>query len=192
MVAPMPVRRLAQNARTVISGLGTSPALRLRSAVRVAIGVAGFLAGIHRLEAQTATQVVTFSVIRPALTAMTSPSAAFNTSSIRPSVNSTSSTRASVTGSNYAISTNESNQKIAASLVAPMPRGVSLAASLTPPVGAWSRGATQLGVTARDVVGGVSRSSSDSLALEYTLVARADAPRATLNTVVTFTITGGV
>jgi hypothetical protein len=175
MVAPMPVRRLAQNARTVISGLETSPALRLRSAVRVAIGVAGFLAGIHRLEAQTATQVVTFSVIRPALTAMTSPSAAFNTSSIRPSVNSTSSTRASVTGSNYAISTNESNQKIAAS-----------------PVGAWSRGATQLGVTARDVVGGVSRSSSDSLALEYTLVARADAPRATLNTVVTFTITGGV
>lgn len=77
-------------------------------------------------------------------------------------------------------------------LDAPMPRGVSLAASLTPPDGAWTAGATPLGDTAMDVIGGVSRANTAALPLEYTLTARAGSPRLAQSKVVTYTITGGV
>lgn len=150
---------------------------------------AALLLGVHRVDAQTATQTVTFSVIRAASTAMLAPATVFNVPSVHTGA---TATRASVAGSSYAISTNESNQKIALSLDAPLPRGVTLAAALTPPAGAWSTGATPLGNTARDVVGGVTQSTAEELSLEYTLTNRANAPRSALNSVVTFTITGGV
>ena len=190
MVATMPAylcliprRRPSARAVEVVAGG------RLRTAVTIGLCTAALVLGVQRVHAQTATQLVTFSVIRPARTAMMASATTFNAPSLHKDGKST---RASVSGSSFAISTNESNQKIAASLNAPMPRGVSLAASLTPPAGAWTAGVTPLGGTARDVVGGVSRASADALALEYTLTARADAPRSSLKTVVTFTITGGV
>ena len=162
---------------------------RLRSAVRMVFCAASLLLSAQLVQAQTATQVVTFSVIRAARTAMMASATTFNVPSLNTAGNST---RAAITGSSYAFSTNEANQKIAASLDAPMPRGVSLAAALTPPVGAWSTGVTPLGNTARDVVGGVSQSSADALSLQYTLTSRTDVPRSALRTSVTFTITGGV
>jgi hypothetical protein len=147
--------------------------------------LAGSLA--NRAEAQVAFQTVQFSVILPPRTTMVATSSSFKASV--PVAG--KSTQASVSGSSYGISTNEVNQKIAASLNAPMPRGASLVAALTPPVGAWSAGATALGATATDVVGGVSHTSVDALGLQYTLIARRDAPRQDFKTVVTFTITGG-
>lgn len=154
-------------------------------------GLTTLLAGAttERAAAQVAFQVVHFSVILPPRNAMTAPSSVFSPLSPRTAGQPT---RASVAGSSYGISTNEVNQKIAASLDANLPRGVSLAASLTPPVGAWTAGTTALSSTARDVVGGVSHTSVDALSLEYTLIARADLPRQVAKTVVTYTITGGV
>lgn len=161
----------------------------LRSAARIGVCAAAIMCGVNALEAQTASQIVRFSVVLAPHTAMSAPSPAFSTPLARSA---REATRASVAGSSYAISTNESNQKIAASLDAPMPGGVSLAASLTPPIGAWSTGATPLGDTARDVVGGISRTSTNALPLDYMLSGRVDMPRLAPKRVVTFTITGGV
>lgn len=157
----------------------------------VVAGLSVLLAGglTNRVEAQTAFQTVHFSVMLPPRNTMTAKSIALNLPSARTAG---TATQASVSGSSYAITTNEENQKIAASLSTAMPRGVSLLASLTPPAGAWTNGATTLGGTARDVVGGVSHTNVDALAVEYTLTTRADVSRQTLKTVVTFTITGGV
>ena len=179
----IPRRRTSAHAVKVVAG-GCR-----RSVALIGLCAASLLLSGQRAEAQTATQLVTFSVIRPARTAMLASATTFSAPSLPADGKST---RASVTGSSYAINTNESNQKIAASLDAPMPRGFSLAASLTPPAGAWSTGATPLGAAARDVVGGVSRANSDALSLEYTLTTPAHLPRSAPRAVVTFTITGGV
>lgn len=159
-----------------------------RTAVRIGASALAVMSATA-VQAQTATQTVRFSVVMAPRTAMSASSPAFST---QPRSVAGVSTRASIAGSSYAFSTNESNQKIAASLNEPMPRGITLAASLMPPVGAWSAGATSLGNTARDVIGGVSRASAEALPLEYTYSARGDMPRVNPKRVVTFTITGGV
>lgn len=149
---------------------------------------AGLLAAAPTLGAQTATQVVTFSVIRAPSTAMTFATSSLAAPARRAVVEAT---RASVNGSTYTINTTEANQKITASLHAPLPRDVSLSLSLAPPTGAWSSGPTTLLDAATDVVGRISQVSADALSMEYTITARTDAPRRTMKPVVAFTITGG-
>lgn len=139
--------------------------------------------------AQTATQTVTFSVVsmsRAAVSGTASPII------VRMATASGAPTSASVGGTSYAITTNESNQKIAASLDEPMPSGVSLAVSLAAPAGAASAGSKNLGIASADVVTGISGVSAMALPIVYTLSATAGAPVAPRKRVVTFTITAGM
>ena len=139
--------------------------------------------------AQTATQTVTFSVVsmsRASVSGTASPII------VRTATASGAPTSASMGGTSYAITTNESNQKIAASLDEPMPSGLSLAVSLAAPAGAASAGTTNLGTASADVVTGISGVSAMALPIVYTLSASADASLAPRKRLVTFTITAGM
>jgi hypothetical protein len=138
--------------------------------------------------AQTASQTVTYSVVsmsRAAVSGTASPIL------VRTATVSRAPTSASVSGTSFAITTNEANQKIAASLDEPMPSGVSLAVSLAAPAGATSAGTANLGATSTDVVTGISRVSAEALPIVYTLRASASALALSQTRVVTFTITAG-
>lgn len=140
------------------------------------------------LEAQTATQTVTFSVIsssRAAIASIATPM------TVRAAITNSTTTSASMAGSSYAITTNELNQKISASLNEAMPSGLSLAVSLSPPAGASSRGTTRLGATAADVVTGISAANATSLPLVYTLTA-SNVPGRSNHRIVTYTVTAGL
>ena len=95
-------------------------------------------------------------------------------------------------GASYAVTTNESNQKITASLDQPLPSGVMLEVSLAPPAGAVSTGNISLSTAAADVVTGISSTAATSLPITYRLSASAavgmSAPEARI---VTFTIVSG-
>ena len=140
------------------------------------------------LEAQTATQTVTFSVVSSSQASISSVAMPMTVRTVSTKRTSTS---ASVAGSSYAIATNESNQKISASLSEALPSGLSLAVSLSPPAGAASRGVTQLGATATDVVTGISAADAASLPLVYTLTA-SGVPARSNSRVVTYTFTSGL
>ena len=146
------------------------------------------LASGRILQAQTATQTVTFSVVSSSRAAIANVAAPMT---IRTASRGRTSTSASVAGSSYAITTNESNQKISASLNAALPSGLSLAVSLSAPVGASSRGATKLGATAADVVTGISGADAISLPLVYTLTASTLPDRSSCR-IVTYTVTSGL
>ena len=157
-----------------------------------AVTVAGVLAlgfSASTLSAQVATQTVTFSVVstsRAAISGTASPMI------VRSATGSRAPTSASVGGATYAITTNEANQKIAASLDRPMPAGVSLSVSLQAPAGAASLGLKTLGTASADVVTGVSAVSAAALPIVYSLSAKADVDSTPRNRVVTFTITAGL
>ncbi|CAN5896333.1 hypothetical protein BH11GEM1_BH11GEM1_23910 [soil metagenome] len=151
------------------------------------LGVFALVCG-RILEAQTATQTVTFSVVSSSRAAIASVATPMT---VRAAITNGTSTSASVAGSSYAITTNESNQKISASLNEAMPSGLSLAVSLSPPAGAASRGVTQLGATATDVVTGISAADAASLPLVYTLTA-SGVPTRSNRRVVTYTVTSGL
>ncbi|MEP7001069.1 MAG: hypothetical protein ABI969_11365 [bacterium] len=158
---------------------------------RLAVAFTGALAfsgSSIGLSAQTATQTVTFSVVSMSRAAISGPASPMTVKSPRAERAPTS---ASMSSTNYAITTNESNQKISASLDAPMPAGVSLAVKLTAPAGAASRGSTHLGTSGVDVVTGISAVSATALPILYTLNAKTDAAVAPASRMVTFTITAG-
>lgn len=101
---------------------------------------------------------------------------------------------ASVTtgGTSYAITTNEANKKITASLDQPLPAGVQLEVSLAAPSGAASQGEVALTTAPADVVTGISAISAASLAITYRLSATASVQMATPAVrTVTFTVVSG-
>lgn len=100
-------------------------------------------------------------------------------------------TSASGSTTTYAISTNESNQKIVASLDQPMPTGTSLEVTLAAPSGASSRGVIGLATSGADVVTGISTVASSALPITYRLSASPAAPIASAARTVTFTIVSG-
>ena len=154
-----------------------------------AAGLLAIGSGTGSLLAQTATQTVTFRVVsmsRVAVSGSGSPVI------VRTVTASRAPDRAPGHGASYTITTNESNQKIVASLDAPMPSGVSLAVSLAAPAGAVSAGSTDLGTASADVVTGISGVSATALPIVYTLSASADTAVAPRKRVVTFTITAGL
>lgn len=140
------------------------------------------------LLAQTARQTVTFRVVPMSRVAVSGPASPVI---VGTATASRALDRAPGRGASYTITTNESNQKIAASLDAPMPSGVSLAVSLAAPAGAVSAGSTDLGTASADVVTGISGVSATALPIVYTLSASADTAVAPRKRVVTFTITAG-
>lgn len=160
--------------------------LHLRTVTMAGILAAGL--GVLPLQAQTASQAVTYSV-RPASRASLSGSVAPLVLS-RPTAGQ-GRTSALVGGTTYAIATNETNQKISASLSRPMPSGVSLAVTLGAPSGAASVASSALGTTGIDVVTGISSTSASDLPIVYTLTAGAAAKLTPGTRLVTYTITSG-
>lgn len=139
--------------------------------------------------AQTATQTVTFQVDAINQIAVSGTP----TLAITAAVAGGAPTTVTSTGNTWAVTTNQSNAKITASIGSAMPAGVTLSADLTAPAGATGAGLVALGTAAVDVVTGITKLNATGLALTYQLDATAAAGVVPSTTrVVTFTITGGV
>ena len=141
------------------------------------------------LEAQTATQVVRFQVTAINQIGVTGAPAPMVLSSATAG-----SAPASVTasGGNYAITTNEANKKITASLDAALPAGIRLEVALAAPQGASSAGDVPLSTAGADLVTGISTVAAAALPITYRLSADATVHMPVPATrTVTFTIVSG-
>lgn len=138
--------------------------------------------------AQSATQVVRFEVNPVSRIAVSG-----NPSPMTISTATAGSAPTSVTadGTSYAVTTNQSNQKITASLDQAMPNGVTLEISLAAPDGAASSGSIALGTAGADVVTGISVTSASSLPITYRLSASTAVVLPATSRTVTLTIVTG-
>lgn len=118
--------------------------------------------------AQTATQVVRFQVNAVSQIGVSGSPASMVISSAAAG-SAPSSVTAS--GTTYAITTNELNQKITASLDQSLPAGVTLEVALAAPDGAASAGSVSLNTVDADVVTGISRTVASLLPITYRLSA---------------------
>lgn len=146
------------------------------------VGVAG------TASAQTATQTVTFQVDAISRLAFTgSPSLIVNTA-----VAGQNPTQATASAT-YAVTTNQSAQKITAQLNSAMPTGLTLGVTLQTPGGsATSVAGVQLDATAKDVINNLGQIAASALTVSYTLDATpAAGVVASSSRVVTYTITTG-
>jgi hypothetical protein len=136
--------------------------------------------------AQTATQVVTFQVDAINRVAFAgSPSLVINTATAGS--NPTDATA----GATWAVTTNQTNMKVTASIGSAMPAGLTLSVDLTAPAGASST-ASALSTTAVDLVTGINQLAQNGLAVSYTLQATpAAGVVASTTRTVTYTITSG-
>jgi CheY-like chemotaxis protein len=140
-------------------------------------------------QAQTATQTITFQVDAINQVAV----AGTPTLTISAAVAGGAPTSVTSTGNTWAVTTNQSNAKITASIGSAMPTGVTLSAQMGAPGAATSAGLQPLGTAAIDLVTGITKLNSSGLSLTYQLDATAGAGVVASTTrVVTFTITGGV
>ena len=162
--------------------------MRFKRQLTALAGVLALGIGLEGAQAQTATQTVTFSVVPLSRVAVSGPMGPIVVSAASAG---SAPTSATMGGTTYAITTNESNQKISAALDQPMPPGVSLAVALAAPSGAASAGSTTLGTASADVVTGIFAVNASSLAIVYRLSATATAPVAPGTRTVTFTISAG-
>lgn len=137
----------------------------------------------------TATQTVTFQVDAINEIAFAgAPSLLINSATAGSAP--TSATSAVAT---WAVTTNQSNAKITASINAVMPAGLALSANLAAPAGASSAGLQSLSTVAVDVVTGITQIAASALGVTYQLDATAAAGVvASQSRTVTYTITGGI
>ena len=138
--------------------------------------------------AQAATQIVHFQV-HPIneITVTGSPQLSVTTAAAGSMPSSATST-----GNSFAVTTNQTDAKISASLSAAMPQGVTLSVDLGAPPGASTAGLQPLGTTPVDLVTSISRVRASGLSLTYQLDATPDAGVVSEDTrVVTYTITAG-
>lgn len=138
--------------------------------------------------AQQATQVVHFRVDAVNQLAVSGNPAPLIVSAAIAGEAPTSATASTTT---YAISTNEVNQKIVASLDQPLPAGIGLEVTLAAPTGASSRGATTLATSGSDVVTGIAPIASSALPITYRLNATVSAPVTSVTRTITYTIISG-
>jgi opacity protein-like surface antigen len=140
--------------------------------------------------AQTATQTVTMQVDAINLISV----AGTPSLTISAAVAGGAPTSVTSTGNTWAVTTNQSNAKITASIPLAMPTGVTLSANMGAPTAAGtSAGYLALGTSAVDLVTGITKLNESGLSLSYKLDATSAAGVLTSTTrVVTFTITGGV
>ncbi|MEP6990957.1 MAG: hypothetical protein ABJA80_08520 [bacterium] len=163
----------------------------LCSSLGMAIRCAGMfmLLAAPVVGAQTATQVVRFSVVSASRASFGSMSQALPT---RSAPMDAARSTAAVGQSTYGIATNEANQKIVASLSAPLPKGVSIAVNVSAPEGARSAGSTKLSTKATDVVTGISAVSASELPIAYAMSAQKTTGNSPSTVIVTYTITAGI
>lgn len=139
-------------------------------------------------QAQNATQNVTFQVNAiNQISVAGSPSLTINTATAG------SAPTAATGAATWAVTTNQSNAKIIASLDSDMPTGLTLTVNLGAPTGASSTGATSLSSASVDLVTGITKKAEGALPVGYSLSATTDAGVvSSTSRTVTFTITGGV
>jgi hypothetical protein len=154
---------------------------------RILVTLALLAGATSAVSAQTATQVVTFQVDAINQIAFAgSPSLVINTATAGS--NPTSATSATAT---WAVTTNQSNAKITASLDSNMPAGLTLSVALGAPAGSTSIGNT-LSTTSVDLVTSITKLAQGGLSVSYTLDATPVAGVVSSSTrTVTYTITGG-
>ena len=137
--------------------------------------------------AQTATQDVSYEV--QAINQLAFSGSPTLTISTATAGSAPTSVNASAT---YAITTNETNQKVTAQIDSDMPSGVGLSVSLAAPSGGTSAGAVSLSTTAQDVVTGISTVNASGLGVSYTLTATSAAGVVPAGSrTVTYTIVAG-
>ena len=145
------------------------------------------LAAANVAQAQTATQTVTFQVDAINQIAFTG-----TPSLVVSSATAGGAPAAATANGSWAVTTNQSNAKVTASLNSAMPAGVTLTVNLTAPSGASSAGAVALGTSAVDVVTAITKVAQGSLNVAYTLTATVAAGIVSSQSrIVTYTITGG-
>jgi hypothetical protein len=150
----------------------------------------GFLTvGAGTVAAQTATQTVTFQVDPINQLGVTGAPVLHIATSVAG--NAPAGVTSSV--STLALTTNQTNAKVTATLSAPMPAGVTLSAAIAAPTGATSAGIKALGTTSVDLITALTHVNASALTLTYQLDATPAAGVVPSGTrVVTYTITGGV
>lgn len=132
----------------------------------IVFALAAALAGLsHPAAAQTATQTVTFEVQAVNQLSVSGDPGALTISTATAGSAPSSATNASTT---WAITTNESNKKVTASINSAMPAGVTLTLTLSAPSGAASSAVT-LGTLAQDAVTGITKLNESGLTVTYGL-----------------------
>ena len=154
---------------------------------RILATIAIALCATNAASAQTATQVVTFQVNAiNQISFSGSPSL-----TISAAVAGNDPTSVSHSTSTWAVTTNQSNAKITASLNSDMPTGLTLWASLGAPAGSTGIG-NSLSTVAVDLVTGITKLAQGGLQVIYSLDATpAAGVVASTTRTVTYTITGG-
>lgn len=139
-------------------------------------------------QAQTSTQNVTFQVNAVNQIAVAgSPSLTVNTATAG------SAPTAATASATWAVTTNQSNAKVTASLDSDMPSGLTLSVDMGAPTGASSAGATALSSVSVDLVTGITKLAQGALSIGYSLSATTAAGVvSSTSRTVTYTITGGV
>ena len=161
----------------------------MRMRVLVLVAAVQAVSPHDELFAQTATQVVRFQVNAINQIGVTGSPAPMV---INSATAGSAPTSVVAGGTSYAITTNETNKKITASLDQSLPAGVLLQVSLAAPTGAASLGDVSLTTSSTDVVTGISTTNATSLAITYRLSAIATVQMATpAARTVTFTIVSG-
>ncbi len=142
----------------------------------------------QRARAQSATQTLTFAINAINQIGFTgAPSLTISTATAGSAP--TSVTNATAT---WAVTTNQTGAKITGSIPTVMPAGLTLSADLTAPTGGTSAGYKALGITATDLVTGITKVAQAGLGVIYKLDATPGAGVVNSATrVVTYTITGG-
>lgn len=92
----------------------------------------------------------------------------------------------------WAITTNQSNSKVSASIGSDMPSGVTLKVNMANPTDATSNGDVSLSSTSQELVTGITKLNESGLSLTYTASATALAGVQSVARTVTYTVTGGV
>jgi hypothetical protein len=154
---------------------------------RILATIAIALCATNAASAQTATQVVTFEVAAiNQISFSGSPSLLINAA-----VAGNDPTSANNSVAKWAVTTNQSNAKITASIDADMPAGLTLWVSLGAPVGSTGIG-NSLSTTSVDLVTGITKLAQSNLSVLYSLDASpAAGVVASTTRTVTYTITGG-
>lgn len=138
------------------------------------------------LAGNTTTQNVSFTVAAVAEISVSGNPGAM--AIVAPAAGSTLSSVTDATTS-YAITTNQTGQKITAAIDSAMPSGVTLTVGMQAPTGATASTVT-LGTVAGDAVTGISQLSASNLTITYTLSAELSAGDVSGSRTVTFTVMG--
>jgi len=161
----------------------------IKTARRAAAAIALTLLAIPAVQAQTATQTVTFAVNAINQIAFVGTPSLTITTAVAGSAP-TSVTDASST---WAVTCNQTGAKISAAIASNMPAGLTLSANLAAPTGATSALYQSLSTVSVDLVTGITKLAQGSLTATYKLDATPAAGVVTSTTrLVTYTISGGV